>query len=217
MFVLLKQIDPTFGQWFEQGWTLKKALERRLDLDATSVAKAYRKHSVRGAVWYFMSAWNGLGDDDGSTFDITWGHDGPNGIDSLIFDPQEAGPTGERLIQTPVMTALLRALAVAWEPQVGIVISSRHDDAAFKDAPFEYRIGWLNYFARSLGPLPPLPDPVRVESVDDIGSLVILTPERFVTSNPAHVALSLQVSATLRDAGVLKPLLAPPPPSGATP
>jgi len=217
MFGLLKDVDPTFAQWFERGWTRKEALRHRLDQDAGKLAKALKKVTAGDEYWYFASIWTGLSDWEASSMSLSCGHNDSRGVDTIILTPHETDATGQRLMQAPVMTALLRALAIAWEPQMGIVMSHRHREAAFKDAEFEHRIGWVNYFARSLGPLPPLPDPVRVEPVDDIGSLVILTPERFATSNPAHVALSLQVSATLKDAGVLKPLLAPPPPSGATP
>src|SRR4051812_199642 len=209
MFRLLKEVDPTLAQWFDQGWTLEEALERRLDLDRDALAKAFRKHTVRDAAWYFMSAWNGKSDEDSCAFHASCGHTDPGDADSLIFNPREAGPTGERIIQAPVLARLLRALVSAWEPQTGIVISSRHDEAAFAHAKFEYRIGWINFFSHKLGALPPLPSPVRTELVENKGSLVILTPERWSTSNPEHVALSLRVSKELKDAGVLRPLLQP--------
>jgi hypothetical protein len=54
--------------------------------------------------------------------------------------------------------------------------------------------------------VPPLPPPVQVEPVEDRGSLVILTPERFTASNPEHVALAARVHEVLGHAGLLKPL-----------
>jgi hypothetical protein len=47
---------------------------------------------------------------------------------------------------------------------------------------------------------------VRVEPVEDKGTLVILTPERFTASNPEHVALAATVQELLGRAGLLKPL-----------
>jgi hypothetical protein len=64
--------------------------------------------------------------------------------------------------------------------------------------------GWLMYLSRRRGEVPPLPAPVRVEPVEDQGSLIVLTPERFNTDNPEHVALADQVRALLEQAGVLK-------------
>jgi hypothetical protein len=45
---------------------------------------------------------------------------------------------------------------------------------------------------------------VRIEPVEDKGSLVILTPERFTASNPDHVALADRVCELLDRAGLLK-------------
>ena len=62
------------------------------------------------------------------------------------------------------------------------------------------------YFAHHLGAIPPLPTPVRIEPVEDKGSLIILTPERFTVSNPEHVALAERVRELLDGAGLLKPI-----------
>jgi hypothetical protein len=62
------------------------------------------------------------------------------------------------------------------------------------------------HFSRLRGPVPPLPAPVRVEPVEDKGTLVILTPERFTVSNPEHVALAARVHELLNGAGLLRPL-----------
>ena len=56
-----------------------------------------------------------------------------------------------------------------------------------------------------------LPSPVHTEPVEDKGTLVILTPERFTAANPAHVALARDVSERLARAGL------PARPSGVEP
>ncbi|KFE60946.1 hypothetical protein DB31_4570 [Hyalangium minutum] len=62
------------------------------------------------------------------------------------------------------------------------------------------------YFSRLRGTVPPLPAPVRIEPVEDKGTLVILTPERFTVSNPEHVALAARVHELLDRAGLLRKL-----------
>jgi|GEM_PF-5833796 len=57
--------------------------------------------------------------------------------------------------------------------------------------------------------VPELPAPVRVEPVDDKGSLVILTPERLTPSKPEHVALAQHVQQLLEAQGLLKRVLEP--------
>jgi hypothetical protein len=48
--------------------------------------------------------------------------------------------------------------------------------------------------------------PVCIEPVEDKGTLVILTPERFTASNPEHVALAARVHKLLDRAGMLRRL-----------
>ncbi|NRD54523.1 Imm52 family immunity protein, partial [Corallococcus exiguus] len=50
----------------------------------------------------------------------------------------------------------------------------------------------------------PLPAPVRIEPVEDRGSLIILTPERFTVANPEHVALARRVRELLAQAGLMR-------------
>ena len=47
---------------------------------------------------------------------------------------------------------------------------------------------------------------VGIERVEDKGTLIVLTPERFTASNPAHVELANEVGEVLDRAGLLKPL-----------
>ena len=45
--------------------------------------------------------------------------------------------------------------------------------------------------------------PVRIEPVEDRGTLIILTPERFTVANPEHVALARRVRERLTRAGLM--------------
>jgi len=67
-------------------------------------------------------------------------------------------------------------------------------------------VGWVMYFSRLRGTVPLLPTPVRIKPVEDKGTLVIITPERFTASSPAHVALAARVHDLLDRAGLLRPL-----------
>nr|WP_239470316.1 immunity 52 family protein [Archangium violaceum] len=98
-------------------------------------------------------------------------------------------------------------MAVAFEPEWGVATSQEHRGlVAPKSARAGTFVGWLTYFSHRRGPLPPLPSPVQVEPVEDKGTLVILTPERLTASSPPHVALALDVSERLVQAGLLTPL-----------
>lgn len=67
--------------------------------------------------------------------------------------------------------------------------------------------GWVTYLSCRRGTVPPLPAPVRVEPVEELGTLIPLTPERFTAGNPAHVELASQVRQILDQAGLLGPEL----------
>ncbi|WP_326522498.1 immunity 52 family protein [Archangium lipolyticum] len=108
-----------------------------------------------------------------------------------------------RVLTVPVLTKVMRALVLSWEPDWGGVISYGYQH--LRDEPVgPPHTGWLMYFSRRRGEVPPLPAPVRVEPVEDKGSLVILTPERFTVDNPAHVSLADEVRTLLDRAGLLK-------------
>ncbi|WP_347402695.1 Imm52 family immunity protein [Corallococcus sp. NCSPR001] len=45
---------------------------------------------------------------------------------------------------------------------------------------------------------------MRIEPVEDKGTLIILTPERFTVANPEHVALARRVRELLARAGLMR-------------
>nr|WP_233612440.1 immunity 52 family protein [Corallococcus sp. AB045] len=108
----------------------------------------------------------------------------------------------------PVMTGVVRAMALAWEPEFALATSNQHVDTIVTEQFPKLGTygGWVMYFADFRGPVPPLPAPVQVEHIPDRGTLITLTPEKFTVSNPAHVALAADVQARLQDAGLLMPL-----------
>ncbi|WNZ66014.1 immunity 52 family protein [Myxococcus sp. MxC21-1] len=106
-----------------------------------------------------------------------------------------------------MLTGLLRASAIAWEPDWGVAASHAHgnliDTRSVRGAP---RVGWVMYLANHRGEVPPLPAPVCIEPVEDRGTLIVLTPERFTVTNAEHVDLAETVRGLLDRAGLLTPL-----------
>jgi len=101
-------------------------------------------------------------------------------------------------------------MVLAWEPEWGVATSINHRDRSSEFADPGTFVGWVTYLARHRGTVPPLPEPVRAEDVEGKGTLIVLTPERFTASNPAHVALAERVRELLAPAGLLKPVQAQP-------
>jgi hypothetical protein len=119
--------------------------------------------------------------------------------------PPDKGPVAERVLTAPVMTRVLRAMAQAWEPEWAIATSHEHLEVAYGHPLPDAYVGWVMYFSQQKGTVPPLPAPVHIEPVEDRGTLVILTPERFTAANPEHVTLASRVHELLGRAGLLRP------------
>ena len=114
-------------------------------------------------------------------------------------------PTSERVLRWDVLAELMRIMLGTMDGESGIITSHEHwslvnDHPITTDQP----VGWLMYFSRRQGTVPPLPAPVRIEPVGDKGTLVILTPERLTASNAEHVELGRQIRRLLSKAGLLK-------------
>lgn len=211
LFRLLASCDPSLSQWFEKGSTLEEALTHRIAPDAASLVKVFSEQAQKEGRFaeegFSLALWNGQTQEAASSLSFLCG-DASIWVSNLcLLYPPHDGPAAERVIQASVLAQILRAMAVAFEPEWGIVTSRElRGMLAPEPADAGTFVGWLNYFSHRRGPLPPLPSPVQVEPVEDKGTLVILTPERFTAANPAHVALARDVSERLAQAGLLTPL-----------
>ncbi|NBD12894.1 hypothetical protein GTY96_28435 [Corallococcus sp. c25j21] len=204
----MSPLEPTWSRWYEAAATFQKARKQQLSPDASTLAKLLGKKSNR------------FGDDSsfwlwaGETSEETSGVNGHCGSSSArvssvcLLNPLSQGEVAERVLKAHVLTGVVRAMALAWEPEFGIATSHEHRNliVAEQFPKLGTYVGWVMYFADSRGPVPPLPAPVQVEHIPDRGTLITLTPEKFTVSNPAHVALAEDVQARLQDAGLLTPL-----------
>ena len=210
-FRLLATCDPSLARWFRKGRTLKEALKHPIESDAASLAKVFNQQAQQEGRFaddgFSLRGWNGQTHEAASSLSFLCG-DASVWVSNLcLFDPPAEGPAEERILQAPVLAQILRAMAVAWEPEWGVALSHELRDRVVPESSKTGTfVGWLTYFSHRRGPLPPLPPPVRVEPVEDKGTLVILTPERLTATNPAHVALVRDVSERLAQASLLTPL-----------
>jgi len=206
-FRLLSQCDPTYARWFEQANSLKKALQLQFEPTYETLLRFFKSRKYNeGAFGVGFSAWTGHAEEGhGGSVRLSCGSAvTPPPNNCLLYLPDE-GPGAERMLTASVLTEMMRAMVLAWEPDDGGVYSQAYQE--LRDEPVgPPQMGWLMYFSHGRGELPPLPAPVRVEPVEDKGTLIILTPERFNGHDPAHVALADQVRALLDRSGLLKDL-----------
>jgi hypothetical protein len=121
----------------------------------------------------------------------------------LLYFPVEE-PGSERMLIAPVLTGVMQAMALAWEPDWGVLVSEDFRDDLSRKGSAGTFVGWMTYFSRQRGEVPPLPEPVRVEPVEDKGTLIILTPERLTATHPEHLALGHRVQRLLEERGLLR-------------
>lgn len=206
LFESLGRIEPTWRQWYETARTFEEAREHPVSTDSTAFLKLFarRKNRVGDGFRYWL--WAGHHADESARVDGLCGSAADWQPSTCVFEPPEQGAPAERVLTTTVLAEVLRAMVQSWEPEWGVVTSEQHRELVAPAATVGTFTGWMTYFSRQRGTVPPLPAPVHVEPVGDLGTLVVLTPERFTVTNPEHVRLAAEVQQVLNDAGLLHPL-----------
>jgi hypothetical protein len=206
-FHLLGRCDPAWARWYEKANSFEAARKLQFSTDATSFRKLFAREENHFDDDFSFHLWTGESLEETSMVDGACGSADPRLPSNCVLKPYDEGLIGERVLTAPVMAAVLRAMALAWEPEWGVVTSHQYDDLVSERVmPAGTSVGWVMYFSRLRGTVPPLPAPVRIEPVEDKGTLVTLTPERFTASNPEHVALAARAHELLERAGLLRPL-----------
>ncbi|MGZ3457035.1 MAG: Imm52 family immunity protein [Archangium sp.] len=206
LFRLLGRCDPAYaGQWFEYGYSRRRALQRPFEPTAETFRRFFETRRYRlGKDAFCFEAWTGQEQrGHGGVLNFTCGSNLPFYANGCRLHLPREQTAAERVLTVPVLKEVVRALVLAWDPDGGAVIPE--EDAAAKKAMEDGRpcLGWLMYFSHQRGKVPRLPKPVRVEPMEDRGTLVVLTPECFSGDNPEHVALAGHVREELEKAGLL--------------
>jgi hypothetical protein len=206
-FQLLGRCDPAWTCWYESADSFEQARERRFMTDSGSFQRLFAQKEQQIGDGFAFHLWTGNSIEETSGISGSCGHSSLHLASTCVLKPYDEGRLGERVLTTPVMAEVLRAMALAWDPEWAVATSEAHRDSVVQGFPYAGTfVGWVMYFSRLRGMVPPLPAPVRIEPVEDKGSLVLLTPERFTLSNPEHVALAARVHELLHWAGLLRRL-----------
>lgn len=208
----LALVSPLFARWFKPAKSRKEALKRPLQMDHASLEDFFQRRVLRDDtglpmedMGFNFALWNGGNGDEDVGLTFTCGAYWEDATNLCLLDPSTSGPHVDQILTTPVLAGVLRSMALAWEPDWGIIMSRAFERVLPREPSSSVQVGWGTYLASHLGALPPLPEPVQIEPVEDKGSILILTPERFSASNPEHVALATLVRERLDRAGLLHP------------
>ncbi|WP_323383109.1 immunity 52 family protein [Myxococcus dinghuensis] len=206
----LPTADPSLARWYETAKTMEASLKRPLRPAHDELTRFIRKNRdpVFEDIGFHIGGWNGEAkahEDCG--FLIRCGSYDARTVNRCVFNLPRPGTSAAHVLSASVLSNMLRETAAAWEPDWGVAMSHEHRDKveAGRIARSPY-VGWVTYLAQHRGTVPPLPAPVRIEKVEDKGTLIVLTPERFTASNPEHLALAERVRELLDGAGLLNPL-----------
>lgn len=208
LFQQLGRCDPAYARWFEYSYSRMHSLQLPFEPTAETFLRFFkkRKHRLDREVFTF-EAWTGQEQRGrGGRLSFVCGSNSPSYLNEcLLYLPREE-PAASRVLTVPVLEQVVRAMVRAWAPDGCTVIPE--GDLKAKKAMLDGRpcLGWLTYIASRRGSVPPLPEQVHVQPLEDKGTLIILTPECFSLENPEHVALAGSVRERLEKAGLLPPL-----------
>nr|WP_244227562.1 immunity 52 family protein [Corallococcus aberystwythensis] len=208
MFESLDHLEPTWRQWHETGRTLKRAQARWFQTHQASFLELFaRKKNRIGDGFHYWLWTGGPTRDEATAVSGFCGSADAAPTSVCVVDPPHHGEVAERVLTMPVLREVLRAMVRCWEPAWGVVASEQYrDQKSPSSGDVGTFVGWMTYFSRQWGEVPSLPAPVRVEPVEDLGTLVILTGEQFTVTNPEHVRLATEVHQVLDAAGLLRAL-----------
>ncbi|QAT81693.1 hypothetical protein EJ065_0078 [Corallococcus coralloides] len=204
----LGPLEPTWNRWHQTAANFEKARKRQVQTDEATLAKLMKSKAHRFMDSSSFWLWAGENEEETSSVHGDCGSASIHSGSVCVLNTSSRGSVAERVLTAPGLTGVMRAMALAWEPEVGIATSDAHRELikVGQSSKVGTFVGWVMYFADFRGPVPPLPAPVQVEHIPNRGTLITLTPEKFTVSNPAHVALAAEVQARLQDAGLLTPL-----------
>jgi hypothetical protein len=213
-FQLLARCDASLSQWYRRGRVARGSpghpvnTQHREELEELLLQGRNRTDLHKRVIeelGFGLEVWNQRPDARATTVSIHCGGYTEAVGNVCLLDPPSEGEAAERMLSLPTLIQVLTCMITAWDPDWGVVNSNRSLLELAPDAPkTDAAVGWVTYFARRRGPVPPLPAPVRIEPVGSLGMLVVLTPERFTASNPEHMALGRRVRELLSRAGLLR-------------
>jgi Immunity protein 52 len=205
-FRLLAEVHPSYARWFEQQDSEETGAQLQFEPTRETFVRFFEKEEYRsGRDGFNFGAWTGHEEQDqgGMVMFFCGAHAEGSSNHVVLYFPVEE-PGRERMLTTPVLAGVMRAMAVAWEPDWGIIVSDDFRDGLSEQGAAGTFVGWVTYISRQRGEVPALPEPVRVEPVEEKGTLVILASEHLSGRNPEHLSLARRVQGVLDARGLLR-------------
>jgi hypothetical protein len=205
--------DPLFAQWYKSARSRKGAHKQLLMPPDVSVLTDFFRRGANREVGgpafedlgYQLWIGNEGAEADSASLRMRCGDFDGTTPNSCYLTLPAQGPCAERVWTPEVLSAVVRSMVSAWEPDWVAAMSRHHQELDDPQGNAAVWVGWVTYLSHQRGTVPPLPAPVLIEKVEDKGTLILLTPERFTVANAEHVALAKRVRELLSRAGLLSP------------
>jgi len=201
----LGKIEPFFATWYRLGRSRRDALKRKVIPTADHIEQllaespTFSKSRPGWGEWFWTPGSVKWGD---AKVEVFCGDDGPHALNTAHLRLPGAGPAAERIATREVMLPLFECTIRAWEPHDGHVKSFKYWKTLPPRGPGVIWGGWMIYFSREAGRIPPLPAPAEIIPVDDLGHIIVFTPEPFREDDPEHVAWANHLTELLSKAGL---------------
>jgi hypothetical protein len=203
-FSLLAACHGDYGHWYEQANSTKHAPQLEFEPAYDTFVRFFKKKKYQaGDDGFSFGAWTGHSNNQGGMILLGCGasDEGATNLAQLYFPSEPPGK--DRLATLPVVTGVMRALALAWEPEWAVATPRDFRDRLSEAGLPGTFVGWLTYYSRQWGAVPPLPEPVQVAQVEDKGALVVLSPERVDGASEKDVVLGGRIQQILQGSGLL--------------
>jgi hypothetical protein len=210
----LASCDPILAHWYKPARSLKDTRKHPLmPPDVPTLTELFRRgvNRERGGpaidqLGYSFWFGNGGSGADGVDLRITCGDYSGASPNCCVMPLPRKGANAERMISVSVLSNVMRSMVLAWDPEWAVALSDDYRKLMRATSDAGTFVGWITYLSRRRGTVPPLPAPVRIEPVEDRGTLLILTPERLTARSPEHVEQGRRVCELLTRAGLLHPV-----------
>ena len=213
---MLSACHPDYARWYEKHNSVKRALQLEFEPTYDTFLRFFGKKEYReGRDGFSFDAWTGHVpvNQEGGMVQLSCGS--PSDVVpnlALLYYPSEGPGRRPSCSHSRYSPGVMRAMVRAWEPDWAVAASDDFRDALSQTGRPGTFVGWLTYFSRQWGEVPAaLPEPVRVDPVEDKGSLVVLGPEPLFAAHSEHLALGRRVQQFFEERGLLRPVVEQPP------
>ncbi|RKG95345.1 hypothetical protein D7V97_37375, partial [Corallococcus sp. CA053C] len=153
---LVSPLEPTWNRWHQAAGSFKKARQLQVQPDATTLAKLLGRKAHRFKDMSSFWLWAGETEDETSGFDGNCGSASTRVASFCVLNSLTSGQVAQRVLTAPVLTGVVRAMALAWEPEFALATSHEHRDLTVTDEfpKAGTYVGWVMYFAHFRGTVP---------------------------------------------------------------